>query len=96
MKLIGSRFSDDTDLAAAEVSIFGVEIVGDDAKFGDGVEIQNNGRSVVDTFLGVCSIHHETVRTHPAPIYRLSSVGLIAGYRRLVYAHSLRGVVAIA
>ena len=37
VKSIGSRFCDDINLAAAEVSIFRVEIVGDDAKFGDGV-----------------------------------------------------------
>ena len=32
VKLIGSGFGDDIDLAAAEVSIFRVEIVGNDAK----------------------------------------------------------------
>jgi len=61
VELVASGFCDDADLAAAELSVLGVEVAGDDAELGDGVEIWNDGRAGVDVFFGVASVDDEGV-----------------------------------
>jgi hypothetical protein len=46
MKGVGARFCNGIDLPAAVVPVFGIEVVGDDAEFGDGVEIRDDGSTV--------------------------------------------------
>jgi hypothetical protein len=37
MELVGSGLCDDVDLTAAEVTVFGIEVVRDNTKLGDGI-----------------------------------------------------------
>ncbi len=61
MKGIGPGLGDHADLAAAELAVFGVEVAGEDAELGDGIEVGNDGRAHVDVFLDVAAVEHETV-----------------------------------
>ena len=74
MQLVRSGFRDDVDDAAAIVAELGVEVIGEDAKFRDGVEIRDDGSPAVHQFLHVAAIHHEAVC-----ILALTTDGLVPG-----------------
>jgi len=59
--------------AAGIVPIFGVEVVGQNAKFRDGVEIRNDAGAAVHFFLGIRSVDEETVG-----VFTLPANGLIS------------------
>src|SRR5258708_541343 len=58
---IGSRFRNDVNLPARIVAVLGVEIVGHDAKLGDGVKVWNNPSSGKGEFLHRGSVQQETI-----------------------------------
>src|SRR3974377_100575 len=68
VKCITSRTRDDGDHASIVVTIFRIEVVGEDAKFLDGIKVRNNGSSSIHVFLHVDSINHKTVGRLPLPI----------------------------
>ena len=89
MKRISPGFRNDIDLAAAEFAIFGVEITGENAEFGDGVEVGNDGRAHVDVFFYVTSVHDEGICEFPLAIDGNSSGIQIAGGSECAGTHVL-------
>ena len=83
VKTVGSGLGDDIDLAAAVVAIFGIEVIGNNAKFGDRVQIWNERGAIVNAFLRVSSIDHEPICTRSTAVDGLSSVGKVARYSSL-------------
>ncbi len=61
VEAVAAGFGDDADLAAAELTDLGVEVAGDDAELGDGVEIGNDGGSGVYVFFGIAAVDGEVV-----------------------------------
>src|SRR5579864_4624276 len=59
--LIASRPGHDIHHAAAVVSIFRVEVTGEDAKFGDGIKVRRDGGAHVHALFNVAAVDHETV-----------------------------------
>src|ERR1700733_9024688 len=92
MKLIATRFGDYVDLAAAEFAIFGVEIIGEDAKFGDGIEVRNDGCSEIDVLFDVTSVDHEAIREFALAIDRNCAGVQRAGGRERAGTHVLHSV----
>ena len=91
MILIGPRLGDHVDLATAIVSILCVEVVGDDTKLGDGIEIGDHGGPVMHAFFGIGPIHHECVGSSTATVDGLLAIVQVARYLRR--AHSRCGAV---
>ena len=61
MERVGAGLGDDVDLAAAELAVLGVEVTGENAELGDGIEVGNDGRAHVDVFFDVAAVDDEGV-----------------------------------
>src|SRR5215472_6672060 len=61
VEAVGTGFGDDVDLPAAEVSVLGIVVVCQDAKFRDGVKVGNRSRPTVAALLDGCSIQKKAV-----------------------------------
>ncbi len=70
VKAVGAGLGDDADLAAAELAILGVEVAGDDAELGDGVEVGDDGGAGVDVFFDVAAVDAEEVGELALPVDR--------------------------
>ena len=92
VKCVGAGFRDDVDLAAAELAIFRVEVVGENPELGDGIEVGNDRRAHVDVFFDVASIHHEAIGEFPLAVDRDGAGIQIAGGRKRAGAHVLHRV----
>ena len=92
VKCIGAGFRDHVDLSAAEFAVFGVEVVGENPKLGDGIEVRNNRRAHVDVLFHVASIHDETVGEFPLAVDRDRAGIQISGGRQHARAHVLHGI----
>src|SRR5262249_59404887 len=68
---IATRAGHDIDDPTAGVAVLRVEVVREDAEFGDGIEIRNDGSAAVHQFLHVAAIHYETVDVFALPADRL-------------------------
>ena len=58
------------DLAAAKFSVLGVEIIRENAEFGDGIEVRNNRGAHVDVFFDIAAVDDETVGKFALPVNR--------------------------
>lgn len=77
--IIGTGFGYHIDLAAGIVAVFGVEVIGDDSEFGDGIEIRNGPGTRKTSLLHENSVQKETVRSFAHAIDGVSAGVLIAG-----------------
>src|SRR5260370_30273967 len=76
---LGPGFGHNIDWAAAVVAVLGIEVVGDDAKLRNGVQIRNNPSAVVLALFDVGAIHHEAVGRLALAVDRLVPGVQIAG-----------------
>jgi hypothetical protein len=65
MKPIRAGFGDDIDQTPVVVTIFGVKIIGNDPKLGNGVEVWDNSYAICQLLLNNAPIDHEAVGTAP-------------------------------
>ena len=79
MKVVGARLGDYVDLPAAVIAIFGIEVVGDNAKFRNRVEIGNDGSAVILPLFDICAVDHETIGRLALAIH-----GLVTGIQAAV------------
>ncbi len=82
MKLVGSGFRNDVDLASGIFPILRVKVVGQDSKFGDGIEIGNDGGGHAARLFGIGAIDHEAVGGFPLAVDGNCSWVQIAGGRK--------------
>src|SRR5579859_2784538 len=80
MEPVRPGFSDYVDLTAAVISVSRVEVVGDDAKFRNRVEVGNDGGAVVPALFHVRTVDHETVGR-----LALSVHGLVTGVQAPIH-----------
>ena len=92
MKFVGARFRNDVDLPSAVSSVFRIEVAGEDAELGDGVEIGNDRRPRVHVFFGVGAVHDERIRKLPLAVDRNRSRVQSPGGRKRADADVLLGV----
>ena len=78
---VGSRFRDDVDLPAAIVAVFGVEVIGDNAKLRDRVQVGNDRRTAETGLLHDRSIEEKSVVCLPHAVYREISRVKVARHR---------------
>ncbi len=83
VKAVGPGLGDDIDLAAAIVAIFCVEVIGNDAKLGDRVEVGNQCGAVVNAFLRISAVDHKPICAGSTAVDGLSPIGKVAGYASL-------------
>ena len=69
MKPVGARLRDGVHHGAAELSVFGVEAVGDKAEFLNGIQIRNEPGAQVAALADVTSIHKKCVCGLPLTVY---------------------------
>ncbi len=89
VKAVSAGFGSDVDLTAAVVAIFRVKIIGDDAKFRDGIQIGQNAGTIVPAFLHVRAVYHESVGAFALSVYGLIAGILIAGWGAIICVRSL-------
>src|SRR5207302_6748273 len=74
---VGSRFCYDVDDGAGVATVFGVEGIGQNAKFVDTVRRGLHGGQVDELVVGISAVDTKIVRTAASPIYRHCS-GFVA------------------
>jgi hypothetical protein len=79
MKLVGSGFRNDVDLASGIFPILRVKVVGQDSEFGDGIEIGNDGGGHAAGLFGIGAIDQEAVGGLPLAVDGDGSRVQIAG-----------------
>ena len=89
MKAVGPGLGDHVNLSTAVVTVFRIEVVGDDAEFGDGIQVGNQRGAVVNAFLRIAAIHHETIGARSAAVDGLRSVREITRHSRFRQAGAL-------
>ncbi len=90
MKLVRPRLGHDVDLSATIVPVLGVEVVGNDAKLRDGIEVGNNRGAVVLPLLDIRSVDHEAVGRLALPINRLVTGIQAAAWRTITNSRRSR------
>src|SRR5580692_5528313 len=80
VKSVGARLSNGIDDRAAEFPIFGVEAVGDQAEFLNGVQVGNQTCSKVAPLADVSAVYQESVRR-----FSLAVHGDVAGAQNARY-----------
>ena len=73
VEVVRARLGHDIDLTAAVVSVFRVEVIGDDAEFGNRIQIGNDRRTVRLAFLNVRTVHHESIGGLALTVDRLAA-----------------------
>jgi hypothetical protein len=89
VKCIRPRFGYNIDLSAAELAVFGVEVVGENAEFVDGIEVGNNRRAHVDVFFNIASVDQKAVGEFALAVNRDRARIQISGGRERGRAHIL-------
>ena len=74
---IGPRLGDGIDQAAAVIAEFRVEVIGDDAKLGQRIEVGQDRRSTIVTFLDVAAVDVEAIGHFPVAAYGVPSVASV-------------------
>ena len=92
VKCIGTGLSYNVDLAAAELAVFGIEVIGENPKFINGIEVGNDRRPHVDVFFDIASIDHKAVGKFPLAVNRDGAGIQISGGRERGRAHVLHHV----
>src|SRR5258708_32749456 len=62
VKVVGAGLGDGIHYRAPEFSVFGVNTVGDQPKFLDGIQVGNQSGTHVAAFADVAAVHQEGVR----------------------------------
>ena len=92
MQGIGPGLCDDVDLASAELTIFGVKVIGENAELGDRVQIGDDGGAHVDILFDIAPIHQEAVGKFALAVDGDGARIQIAGGRKHARPHILHGV----
>ena len=63
VEAVRARLGDGIHHGAAELSVFGIEAVGDKAELLDGIEIRNQTRAQVAPLADIAAVHQKRVRS---------------------------------
>src|SRR5580692_1628218 len=91
METIGSGLGNYVDLAATVIAIFGIEVVGQDTEFRDGIEVRDYRSAAEARLLNRGSIQHESVIGFPHAVYRKPSRIQVARHQRHHYSGRVEG-----
>ena len=61
MKVVRPRLRNYVNVAAGIATIFGIEVTGENAEFGNGVQVRNDCGSSIDVFFGIAPVDNEGV-----------------------------------
>src|SRR6266851_3284991 len=75
MEVVGSGFRNGVHHSAGELSVFGVEGIGDQPEFGYRVQIRHQPGAHVSALVDIAAIHEKSVR-----ILALAADGHVAGF----------------
>ena len=89
VECIGTGLGNYADLASAELAVFRVEVTGENAELGDGIQVGNDRRAHVDVFFDVAAIQHEAVGELPLAVDGDGAGVQIAGGRKCADSHIL-------
>src|ERR1700722_2214085 len=85
MESVGAGFRNGIDYRAAELTVLGVEAIGDEAEFFDGVEVGNQARTEVAAFADVAAVDEEGIRGFTLAVHRdVAGVREIPGDRTIL------------